>query len=546
MAYAKAAVLVAIIVFVATLPASHGQVFKVQGGTSTLLNAQGGSVDFKAPDYSGNFGLGFYNGSFQIGAVARSQTHGYYLTAGDDSILFDLPTDWFDGTHYFLARGLGISRTSGNTSFRFFGGASSTGFSTGFFQAARSDNATALVFYNYRLSPRLRLFSRNVVSRTKTSLQGFSWRPARWLEVAATGGVGSGQAYAATGFHIETDKFALRAAYVDTGTRFRRIALVSPLVSEVQKGNIEVAYQPNRTVSLNAGHHNILEPLTPDAPFTPASVNELGANFHLGRSYFGTGFFQSSVLARVTDGTNFYAGRRITNNIDVTANYFSSQSRGGEKNDIVSGTIREILSKHISLSQLITRSNGQTTAAFGGDLLTNRLKIRADYQNVYLPYRPDRPFEQALALNFALRVSGPLQVTGSTNVAPDGRLRYTFGLNTYIYRERGMWRSPDNDSFSFPKYVVLGVVHDIDGNPVEGAAILLGRELVYSNDSGEFMLRLRKTKEVPLKVELNQFLTGGTFEVVKSPLTAKPQTEEQAQKVEVIVRRSVHQAINAR
>jgi hypothetical protein len=546
MAYSKAAIVVLITSFLATLPASYGQVFRVQGGTSTLLDAQGGSVDFKAPNYSGNFGLGFYNGSFQIGAVARSQVHGYNLTAGDDSILFDLPTDWFDGTHYFLARGFGVSRIAGNSSFRFFGGTSSTGFSTGYFQAARSDDATALLFYNYRLSSRLRFVSRNVVSKSKTSLQGISWRPARWLEVAASGGLGSDQPYAATGFNIETNKLALRAAYVDTGTRFRRITLMSPLASEVQKANIEIAYQPNRIVSLNAGHHNILEPLTPDSPFTPASVNEIGANFHLGRSYFGTGFFKSSVLARVTDGTNLYAGRRITNNIDVTANYFTSQSRGGEKNGIVSGTIRETLSNRISLSQLITRSNGQTTAAFGGDLLTNRLKIRADYQNVYLPYRPDRPFEQALALNFALRLSGPLQVSAGTNVAPDGHLRYTFGISTYLYRERGMWRSTDADSFSFPKYVVLGVVHDPDGAAVEGAAILLGREVVYSDDRGEFMLRLRKPKEVSLKVELNEFLTAGTFEVLKSPQTAKPQPEEQAQKVEVIVRRSVHKTIDLR
>jgi hypothetical protein len=85
----------------------------------------------------------------------------------------------------------------------------------------------------------------------------------------------------------------------------------------------------------------------------------------------------------------------------------------------------------------------------------------------------------------------------------------------------------------------MGVVHDPDGAPVEGAAILVGREVVYSNDSGEFMLRIRKPKEIPLRVELNEFLTAGTFEVLKSPQTAKPQPEEQAQKVEVIVRRSV-------
>jgi hypothetical protein len=187
--------------------------------------------------------------------------------------------------------------------------------------------------------------------------------------------------------------------------------------------------------------------------------------------------------------------------------------------------------------QLITRSNGQTSFAVGGDLLTNRFKFRADYQNVYLPYRPDRPFQQALALNVAMRVSGPLQVTGATNVAPDGRLRYTFGISTYLYRERGMWQSSSPDSFSFPKYVVMGVVHDPEGAPVEGAAIHIGTQVVYSNDNGEFLLRFRKQSEVALSVAVDEFLVAGNFEVVKAPSSVRPSTEDQSQTLEILVRR---------
>src|SRR5208283_3762721 len=86
------------------------QVFKVQGGTSTLLNAQGGSVEFKAPDYDGNIGMGFFAGHFEYGAEARTLFHGYTVLAGDDMVPFTLPTDVFDSTHYFSARGLGATR----------------------------------------------------------------------------------------------------------------------------------------------------------------------------------------------------------------------------------------------------------------------------------------------------------------------------------------------------------------------------------------------------------------------------------------------------
>src|SRR5215468_3838572 len=89
----------------------EAQVFRVQGGESTLFNAQGGSVEFKAPNYDGSVGLGFYNGRFELGAETRYLYHGYIMLAGDESVPFTLPTDVFDSSHYFSARGFGATRT---------------------------------------------------------------------------------------------------------------------------------------------------------------------------------------------------------------------------------------------------------------------------------------------------------------------------------------------------------------------------------------------------------------------------------------------------
>src|SRR2546430_9620550 len=88
---------------------ASAQVFRVQGGTSTMLNAQGGSVEFKAPNYDGSFGLGYYNGQVMFGGETRYKYHDYTLLAGDDSVHFDLPTDVFDHSHYFSTRAAGIT-----------------------------------------------------------------------------------------------------------------------------------------------------------------------------------------------------------------------------------------------------------------------------------------------------------------------------------------------------------------------------------------------------------------------------------------------------
>src|SRR5437763_13496721 len=89
---------------------ADAQVFRVQGGTSTMLNAQGGSLEFKAPNYDGSFGLGYLNGRVMFGGETRYKYHDYTILAGDDSVPFTLPTDVFDHSHYFSARGAGFTR----------------------------------------------------------------------------------------------------------------------------------------------------------------------------------------------------------------------------------------------------------------------------------------------------------------------------------------------------------------------------------------------------------------------------------------------------
>jgi hypothetical protein len=90
---------------------AHAQIFKVQGGSSTLVNADGAQVDFKSPQYEGSIGAGFVNGKFGMGAVTRFRYREYLVSAGDDLVGFQLPTDFFDSSHYFSARGLGISHS---------------------------------------------------------------------------------------------------------------------------------------------------------------------------------------------------------------------------------------------------------------------------------------------------------------------------------------------------------------------------------------------------------------------------------------------------
>ena len=105
---------------------------------------------------------------------------------------------------------------------------------------------------------------------------------------------------------------------------------------------------------------------------------------------------------------------------------------------------------------------------------------------MYLPFRPERPFQQALALNASVRVAGPLVATVASNVAPDGRVRYSFGVSTYLYRVRGMTMGMQSEAFSIGKYLVQGVVVDERGRSGRGCGDSSGKRACLYGQHGAF------------------------------------------------------------
>ena len=213
-----------------------------------------------------------------------------------------------------------------------------------------------------------------------------------------------------------------------------------------------------------------------------------------------------------------------------------ARPRTSPKTTVVSTTVRENFSDRFGLLQLISRSDGQTSFGFGGYFTSNRLIMQANYLNVYLPFRPNNPFEQALSVNASVRIVGPLQATVASNVAPDGHIRYTFGMNTYLYRVRGMIGALPGSSFSMGKYVVQGTVKDEAGNPIEGAALRIGKDISYTDSDGHFLARFSKRGPFPLTVEPQEFLSALPYEAVSAPPQVKADPDAAATPIEIVVR----------
>jgi hypothetical protein len=96
---------------------------------------------------------------------------------------------------------------------------------------------------------------------------------------------------------------------------------------------------------------------------------------------------------------------------------------------------------------------------------------------------------------------------------------------------------PQQLSGRMSRYVIRGKVRDTEGNPVEGAALDLSGELVFTNSSGEFFLRVGRPRRLILTVLPAEFLLPGQWEVVSAPAEIDPAPESQATGADIILRR---------
>jgi len=220
-----------------TIPNLYGQVFEVSGGSSSLYQAQGGTIAAHGPSYDASIGAGIVAGQFIGGANLTKMIGRSTYILGDDYIRFQLPTDIFDTSHYLIAQGAGVKTTLRNTNIFAFAGATSTEFNSPLFEGARAENPAGIVFLTKQLTPNLEASSKMVFSRQTTAIQSLEWQPAEKLKLAASGGVGANQPYGAASLDFSRPWIDIKAAYIEAGSQFHRVAVETPLLTGKRTSN---------------------------------------------------------------------------------------------------------------------------------------------------------------------------------------------------------------------------------------------------------------------------------------------------------------------
>jgi len=516
----------------------HAQYISVEAGASNLMPAQGGSISFEGPKFSSYLGAGNFGGIFGLGTYVKTTIGSHQVTLGDQPILFDLPTDIFGTNHYFLTRGMGVTAKTGKANLFIFAGGTAVARGAQFFQTAKMDSRAGMLFMDVPLSPKLHLYSKMVISRKLTSVEALDWHPRKWLQTGVAAGVGSNEPYFAATSDVERNWLSLKAGYISAGDQFRRVTAPSVYASELDRENILAVMKFSSGAVLTLGHQNFLQPQSadPSAPYLRASVNQAQGSFDAAQFRLGAGIFQSHSAVASNLAGNLSVARRITNSIDFGASYFRTLSGQIPPVSSLSTSIRETLSPKLSLLQIVNYSEGRTKVLFGGSYVTNRFTVSVDYQTLYMPFLVN-PFSQGISISLRVRLFRSLQVNAQTFRSGDGHLRYTASGDTLLTTKFRAAGSNGEDSFKHLRYTVRGHVQDQTGRPIEGAAIRIGEQLVFTSEDGKFFVRRNKAGNLTLEVVLTEFLNSTPFHLVLAPSSVRVFPEALAPDIEIVLER---------
>jgi hypothetical protein len=508
-------------------------VVEVQGGGSTLNQGYGATANFWRSGVDGWIGLGYLNG-FRAGAFLRKSLGHDTLGVGNNALIMRLPTDVFTPGFNLLVQGVSFGGGNDRWSYMAFGGASSDGLSAPTFQATSIQQPLGAFFAQRRVAPTVRLTATTLFSQRQTILPGVQWQPLPDLTTAFVAGIGSGRPYAASSILLRQGPLGVKASYGWNPRRFRRAPVATPNQTEVERENITITYDLGPYFSVGLGRQNYVQ----DSADSKLPVRATGNTAFAGGVWANTrltaGIYDSRSEGISNLSSYMAVGRELTRWLDAELFVLQSRPEGRAVTTTPLVNLRWRLTSRLGLTQQISWRDKRPTILFGANLMTPIGDFAADYQIVHQPFQPFNPFRSALNLTARLQL-GKYSTNVGTYVQPDGSVDYSASGRTFLYMGSFGGMQPQQLGGRMARYVVRGTVMDENGNPVEGAAIEIGADVVFSNSAGQFFHRLGRPGRSTVKVLTAEFLLPGQWEVVSAPAEAVAGSET-GRGIEIIFR----------
>jgi len=162
-----------------------------------------------------------------------------------------------------------------------------------------------------------------------------------------------------------------------------------------------------------------------------------------------------------------------------------------------------------------------------------------DYQTVFLPFAQNAPgqFKQVIVLGLHFQLPRGVQFNMANNVTPLGQVRYTAYASTYAYHGQGSDTPGASFNGAFFRNVVRGHIVDVQDEPIAGAALRIGGELVVTDSEGNFLIRMKKPGELNLQVAFEEFTAPGNYVTISAPATVSAMREGDAQDYKIVLKR---------
>ena len=511
---------------------------ELSGGASTAYSSEGASVRVHARDTEASVGLGVVQGGFAAGGALSRKLGNSTFTLGQQELHMDLPTDVFDTTHFLFATGLGMTRVRGDVSVQSFVGWASQEGGTPLFRAARLGKPTQFLQGSRPVGSGCGISLTELLGEVSAALLGVKCDLQPDLTVAASLGEGAGSPYAAVSTVWKRRHLRLRASYLYANEHFQRGNNPFQPTPEPIRENVALERELSHSFSISGEHGNFLTAAgtygqtgnTPNAVIR-SSLDSASLQFHRQHVNSGVSLLHSSfssvgaaAQSQVPPGTA--ANAAITANVTYTRRrwqfgqtlLYSLENTASARTAILSNTFAFEVSPRLRLTEAVNVSSTGTTFSHGGRLLTRFSSVEVDYQFFYVASRPDQPFQQGLLLNADLQLPRSFALKASSTLDALGRPRYTVQVGKALVHNQS---ASSVVQTSFGESVVRGRVVDEHGTPVEGAALAIGEEHVYTDSSGLFQFRERRPAAHTLTVLTDEFIAVGAFAVVSAPATVR-------------------------
>jgi hypothetical protein len=442
-----------------------GQVVELKAGDSTLYDAAGASAVIYLPTQTITAGVGVDSGHFVIGLQSQFAFHGWDAVAGDSELYL---TTGQAGVAEAL-RGLAVSKHDDTQALTLFAGLTGSAFTVPYFSGTTAKTPAAGVQFARVLKNGFAFKSVETISSHKyTALEELDYTRGMW-KLTGVGGLLEGKPFA-------------------------------DALAQGRWSHAAAMFSHNDYIL--EGQH--------------AQVNSANASFMFGSVVGSVAAFQSQRASGQSLAIRARAGMFTVQGQEL----FSATGR------TTAASISEQISRHMHLTQYITRSSAKTSFDFGGGYSNRVASIDVAFQQQFQPFN-NVAFGKTLVVQLSLHVHGMTLNGGTLTVG--GKTRWTAFGDTFT--QGPLSTGAGQERHSLKGQEIHGRITTPDGTPVEGGAVRIGRETVYSSSGGSIVAREDRNASVPVRVLLDEFLVG-SWEVVSCPPSADAGTM-----VQIIVRR---------